>query len=129
MVGVKDNAREVASQLEEGEEEELARFLKHPTQPLQSDPLKWWKHNATLFPRLAVVAKTILCVTGTSTPAERMFSADGLVVNHQRAALHPMNVDFILFLNKNMSGLFHSSSKSQSDPELTDLTSSWEDFY
>ena len=128
LVGLEDAPGEATSQQQEREGEELARFLKQPTQPLKSDPLRWWKRNASAFPRLAMVAKTILCVTGTSTPAERMFSAGGLVINHHRASLHPRNVDSILFLNKNAAGLFEPSKRRDGpDPELPSLIESWEE--
>ena len=106
---------------------------------------------------LSTVAKEVLCVPGTSTPSERAFSAAGLVVNQQRAALLPKNVDAILFLNKNMGKLFPmdvhepvhsmvpsvkaenieveealspscSSMSATAAPPLPELQQSWEDY-
>ena len=66
------------------------------------------------FPRLAVIARRILSVQATSTAAERMFSAGGLVASQQCAALAPANLDVITLLNKNREQLFAPTSVSTS---------------
>ena len=105
IVGLEDEAA-TASGTSETEEGEVMRYHLEKIQPLASHPLVWWKEKQFSYPRLANVAKEVLCVPSTSTPSERMFSAAGLIVNEQRAALHADNVDALVFLSKNMPKLF-----------------------
>ena len=85
LIGVADsptNCKGMSAEKETGKAEVL-RFLSEKSQPLMSDPLAWWRQQERTFPRLAKLAKKVFCVTGASTPAERVFSASGLIVNHQ----------------------------------------------
>lgn len=61
-----------------------------------------WKKNELFFPRLASLAKRVLCVQGSSVPSERVFSLTGQLVSKKRSRLSPDNVDMFIFLNKNM---------------------------
>lgn len=92
--------------IEESPEEELQRYTIATPPSRNTSPLEWWKLHGTLVPRLATLAKKVLCTPSTSTPAERVFSAGGLIASQQRAALSPENVDALIFLNKNMALLF-----------------------
>ncbi|XP_052809510.1 uncharacterized protein LOC128237975 [Mya arenaria] len=65
-------------------------------------PLTWWKDNEYKYPRIAVVAKQILCIPATSVPWERVFSTAGILVSKLRNSLSPSLVDNIIFLNKNI---------------------------
>ncbi|WAQ95606.1 ZBED1-like protein [Mya arenaria] len=65
-------------------------------------PLTWWKDNESKYPRVAVVAKQILCIPATSVPSERVFSTAGILVSKLRNRLSPSLVDNIIFLNKNI---------------------------
>ena len=56
-----------------------------------------------LFPYLAQLIRKIFCVTATSCPSERLFSAAGNLVNQKRSCLLPGNVDKILFLYENLN--------------------------
>ena len=53
----------------------------------------------------AQVARGILGIPATSTPAERIFSTAGLMVTKLRSCLKPSNVDAVVFLNKNLKSL------------------------
>lgn len=39
----------------------------------KEDPLKWWRENGKLFPTLAKLAKSVLCIPATFIPAEQIF--------------------------------------------------------
>ncbi|KAM3857052.1 E3 SUMO-protein ligase ZBED1-like [Diretmus argenteus] len=64
-------------------------------------PLRWWKDNATRFPTLAILARSYLAVSATSTPSERLFSAAGNIVSKKRASLTAEHVDMLTFLHYN----------------------------
>jgi hypothetical protein len=66
------------------------------------NPLEWWNINKTKYPILPQLAYKYLCITGTSVPSERMFSATGHLTSDRRSRLTPENADTLLFLNKNM---------------------------
>ena len=46
--------------------------------------LDWWKAKKEEYPTLARLARKYLCVPGTSTQAERVFSCMGLLLNKRR---------------------------------------------
>ena len=79
---------------------ELKDFLRDKSKA-RSGPLSWWKDNAPRYPKLAKVAKRILSIPATSTPAERIFSKAGFIVNKNRSSLLPKNVDTLVFLAHN----------------------------
>jgi len=56
---------------------EFKRFKALPACDAQT--LNWWKANEILFPRVAVVARRILAIVGSSAPVERLFSTVGNV--------------------------------------------------
>ena len=81
--------------------QEVRLYLhEQPVSP-RTDPLDWWKLNSARFPRVAQVARTILSIPATSTPAERVFSGSGNIVDKKRNRLKPSMVDALVFLNKN----------------------------
>ena len=85
--------------------EELEQYFAERAVSRQTKPLQWWKDNARRFPRLAVIAQSLLCIPATSTPSERIFSKAGLTVSKLRTSLKPSNVDALIFLNKNFKFL------------------------
>ncbi|XP_067668257.1 E3 SUMO-protein ligase ZBED1-like [Haliotis asinina] len=68
---------------------------------LKSLSLSWWRENEIHYPRVAKLAQRYLCIPGMSVPSERAFSAAGLTITRQRAALSSETADAIIFLNKN----------------------------
>ena len=75
---------------------------KYDTEPqIRGNPLEWWKSREGSLPLLAEVAKSTLCVPGTSVPSERVFSKSGQLLNKKRCSLTSKNVDMMIFLNKN----------------------------
>ena len=66
-----------------------------------TEPLCWWKMNASRYPFLSILTRKFLCIPATSVPSERIFSAAGHIVSKLRASLSPDNVDGLLFLRQN----------------------------
>ncbi|XP_074549985.1 E3 SUMO-protein ligase ZBED1-like [Halichoeres trimaculatus] len=86
--------------------DELERYWLEACIPAdEEDPLVWWCEKEQSFPKLSHLAHRYLCVPATSVPAERVFSAAGLIVNRLRSRLTPEHVDMLIALNKNSS--FH----------------------
>lgn len=67
----------------------------------EDDALQWWKANRDRYPMLARLAKSYLCIPGTSTPSERLFSAAGNITSKKRASLSQEHVDMLTFLHCN----------------------------
>ena len=67
--------------------------------PLDSDPLLWWSQHEEI-PLLEKLAKTMLCIQGTSVLSESVFSTAGDIVTSQKSVLHPDHVDVLIYLKK-----------------------------
>ena len=80
--------------------EELNDYMKDVMRG--TNPLDWWRLNATKYPRLSELAKIYLTIPATSIPSERTFSVAGLTVSKLRSSLDPESVDHIIFVNKNL---------------------------
>ena len=63
---------------------EVHRYFEEPVISRSSDPLAWWKKNNGRLPCLMHVAKKYLCISGSSVPAERLFSKAGQLVSERR---------------------------------------------
>ena len=82
-------------------EDELELYLKTGKKD-DDDPgtlLEWWKTKASLFPRLAILAKRVLAIPATSANSERNFSRAGIIVNDKRSQISPENVDHSLVIH------------------------------
>ena len=69
------------------------------------DVLAWWKSQKDTYPRLSLLARTILAIPATSAPSERVFSTAGLTVNAKRSSLAPSTVDKVVFIHENAISL------------------------
>lgn len=67
------------------------------------DILLFWKNHRTSLPKLARLAKKILCIPATSVSSERTFSYAGILVSAKRSSLGPSVIDKTLFLHDNYS--------------------------
>uniref|UniRef100_H3AUA9 HAT C-terminal dimerisation domain-containing protein n=1 Tax=Latimeria chalumnae TaxID=7897 RepID=H3AUA9_LATCH len=85
---------------------ELENYILEPCIPPDQDPLEWWRVNENCYRKLARLAKAYLCIPATSVPAERVFSAAGLIVNRLRSRLSLEHVGMLTFLNKNLTMFF-----------------------
>jgi len=77
---------------------ELAAYRSSKTEPIQTDPLQFWKNKESTYPNVAMQAQKLLCLPATSVPCERIFSVAGEIVSRRRAALRPDNVRMLLCL-------------------------------
>ena len=59
--------------------EELNDYMKDVMRG--TNPLDWWRLNATKYPRLSELAKIYFTIPATSIPSERTFSVAGLTVS------------------------------------------------
>ena len=64
---------------------EMARYINIGTQPLNCNPLDWWRDERKPIPELAKVARLVLAVPASSGPTERVFSKLGRVCAKERA--------------------------------------------
>lgn len=81
---------------------EITSYLQEEVIDGDDKPLDWWKENRRRFPLMANLAKKYLCVTATSTPSERVFSAAGNIITPLRSLLKPEKVNQLVFLAKNL---------------------------
>lgn len=63
------------------------------------DLLGWWRINSSIYPKLAKLARSVLCIPASSSSNERVFSAAGRTIDQRRTSLKPGTVDAILFLH------------------------------
>ena len=64
-----------------------------------ADALAWWKATREMqYPKMAQLARKFLCVSPSSTPAERMFSAARGIVTYKRCRLLPSTIEMLLTL-------------------------------
>lgn len=82
---------------------EVVKYRETASLNLGGKVLEWWKSHETEFPLLANLAKTYMCIPGTSVPSERVFSTAGDIVHSERSVLSPEHVDQLIFLKKNLS--------------------------
>jgi hypothetical protein len=68
----------------------------------EEDILSWWRDRKAKYPNLARLARKYLCVTATSTQAERVFSALGWLLNKRRLLLTGSHVNNQMFLKENL---------------------------
>ena len=81
-------------------ESEIKLYMELNPVSGNTNAYKWWSVNAATYPRLAVLARSVLCIPGTEVPSERVFSAAGGTVSKRRTLLSADNVDKLLFLHK-----------------------------
>lgn len=67
--------------------DELDTYLKSPLEKDNVNITKYWKTNEKALPKLARLARIVLCVQPTSVASERIFSEAGLVDTDRRSKL------------------------------------------
>lgn len=81
---------------------EIRSYLDEPRIQRAEDPLRWWKSKASVYPRLAQVMASRMCVVGTSVPSERIFSKTGQIISEGRNRISINKVRHLVFLNANL---------------------------
>lgn len=95
-------------------EEEFDVYLQEEEISVNDDPLSWWRAHTSTYPRVSQLARRWLAIPASSTSSERMCSTSGHVAEQRRCNLTPMNVNMLVFLNKNWSLLASDSTASES---------------
>ena len=77
--------------------QELVDYFK--TAPLQydNDPLAWWKSHASDFPHVARRTKTVLSISASSAPVERILSTTGKIFRPERTRLTAEKFEQLVF--------------------------------
>ena len=85
------------------------------------DCATWWRNNHKRYPKLAIVAKNLLCIPATSANCEREFSTLTDVVTNKRNRLHAATTRKLTFLKHNLLYMpkYSTYRKSDSDSEET----------
>lgn len=84
-------------------ENELASFGS----VMESDALKFWKHNATKYANLSAIANVILGIPISNAKAEGAFSISGCLIREKRASIDPLRAEKVLFIHDNYNLLQH----------------------
>ncbi|XP_077966909.1 E3 SUMO-protein ligase ZBED1-like [Styela clava] len=80
---------------------EVNKFFSSTVLSECSNPLTWWKEQNANYPNLSKLVGKYMCVTATSTPSERLFSAAGNTATELRSSLTGSHVQALVFLKCN----------------------------
>ncbi len=81
------------------------KLIKAEKVDLESGPgglLAWWSKNAEIFPSLALVARSVLCIPAASAKSECNFSDAGNTLTTKRNGLKPSTLNTLLFMRSNL---------------------------
>uniref|UniRef100_S4RUE7 BED-type domain-containing protein n=1 Tax=Petromyzon marinus TaxID=7757 RepID=S4RUE7_PETMA len=81
---------------------EAEQYFNEKQTPRGVNPLVWWRDNQSRLPYLSRVAKQVLCLPATSSPADKIFSTAGLDFMRLCTSLHPSHLNMVIYLNRNM---------------------------
>jgi hypothetical protein len=81
-------------------ENEISVYLHERTEPLESDPVEFWKKEIR-FPHLKKLAAYYLAIPAGSVFSEQIFSETGCIVTSKRTSLTAEHVKQLIFLKKN----------------------------
>lgn len=77
---------------------DVKQYVEKPVIPRSSYPIEYWAFSQS---NLKHIALKYLCIPGSSTPAERVFSKAGQLVNERRNRLSSDHINELLFINQN----------------------------
>lgn len=63
--------------------------------------LTFWKKNCNQYPKLAIIARSLLAWPLTTAKSEGSFSVTGSLIRSQRAVIEPYRVEKVLFIHDN----------------------------
>lgn len=104
-----EESSEAGSDLNNQVKNEIQAYFTERQLAKEENALLWWKANLDSYPTLARLAKSYLCIPGTSTPSEHLFSAAGNIASKKRASLSPEHVDMLTFLHANAEFLYRGT--------------------
>jgi len=85
---------------------EFDRYVDHPEQPRDIDPLDWWRlHAPTTYPKLAILAQRYLAIPASSASSERLFSRLKLTATAARQGLSSETLCMLLFVSHHQGEL------------------------
>uniref|UniRef100_H3ADM1 BED-type domain-containing protein n=1 Tax=Latimeria chalumnae TaxID=7897 RepID=H3ADM1_LATCH len=82
---------------DEGLDDEVQQYTQKAIMESEQDLLNWWKEHSIVYPKLSMLASSVLCIPASSS--ERNFSVAGRMIDQWRSVLKPLTIDSILFLN------------------------------
>ena len=91
-----------SEELESGDsqaEREFKSFEAERKLDPNEDPFPWWMSRKAKYPLLSQLARKYLAVMGTSTPAERVFSQMGRVLEKKRLRMKDTLFSSLMFLS------------------------------
>lgn len=68
---------------------------------IECNPIEFWIHKSTMYPKLSKIALWLLSCPATSTSSERVFSKLGIMITPLRNNLNPETVDKLSFISSN----------------------------
>ena len=77
---------------------QLDSYLKEIRIKPKECPGAWWKLNKDKYPDIARLARKYLSVQGTSTPAERVMSDMGIILNKKRLSMSDDSFRMLMYL-------------------------------
>lgn len=77
---------------------DIRQYIEKPVIPRTEYPIEFWCYSQN---NLKHIALKFLCVPGSSTPAERLFSKAGQIVTERRNRLSSEHINELLFINHN----------------------------
>jgi len=81
------------------ESDEVEHYLNTKISFTKDDTLlQWWNKHSLIFPRFAVLAKSLFGVPASSATSERVFSSSGRILKKRRQSLNPDVVDDMLMI-------------------------------
>lgn len=81
---------------------EIDKYLQESLLPRSQNPLKWWKENKNVYPRLFIIMRKRLGIMATSVPCECIFSKSGQFITEKRNRLCSGKFEKMIFLNFNL---------------------------
>jgi len=81
--------------------QELMDYFRTTPREYDSDPLAWWKSQASDFPHVARAARTVLSIPASSAPAECIFSKAGKIFRPERSRLKTEKSEQLVFIKYN----------------------------
>jgi hypothetical protein len=85
---------------------EFERYKAMPPVGRSTDPLVWWRDNATIYPILSKIAKIYLSIPASQATCERSFSTAKRICSPNRTLLTPKHIAQLVFSRQNANELY-----------------------